>query len=630
MPSVNAAIQDATIAHQVDLLRVEAGLKRDILALMQELSGDLSATLAKAGDWEGDNIPRKLKRLDGLKKQTDGLIDDLYWNLETETVTEMKDAGKYAAEWVPQTINTAVGVNIAEVKLTTEVLNNLVKNTLVDGAPSRDWWAKQASDLKLDFMREMRMGILQGESLGDLTRRIRGRRENGYADGLLPPLVDEATGRVIRATQRPATRNAQALALTSVQQVMADARMEAYRQNADILSGVQQLSTLDSRTSPTCRGYDHAARTLDGGPIKGYKLLPPGGPPWHWRCRSVLMPIVKGYDDLKGKAKSKIPSGTRASMDGQVPDSLDYETWLKSKPEAFQREVLGPARYQLWKDGKASLYDMVDQQGRAVRVRELAPPAAPPEPPKPKFQAQKDLAAAAKYAVDQNLADKASYKGAHIDVANAWNKSIFEHLQEFPELRPNFKFIGTTQEAQRHYVDEYIKRWRPLWESSDGSISDSRLEALTKQARRAAGKTPGQVWAYAYRDEYRQGIAVNSKWAGEPAKLNQSLDRNVRTGYHPPGCDTVKSIVDHEIAHQLDNLLGISNNTKLAAIKAKYLANGEKIESLVSVYATKNDHELIAEAWAEYRNNPTPRKMASDIARLILDEYSLLTGGPNP
>jgi len=380
MTTVNTKIADAAVKHQVDLMRVEAGLQRDILELLETLSGDLVATLAKAGDWDGDPVPRKLKRLQGLKGQTDALIDDLYQKLETETVTEMQDGARYAAEWVPATVNTAIGVNIADITLTPELLNNLVKNTLVEGAPSSAWWSRQTEALKMDFMREMRLGILQGENLSDLTRRIRGRKEHGYADGLLPP----PTGASSKAIGK-ATKAAQGLALTSVQQVMADARMEAYRQNADIIKGVQQLSTLDGRTSPTCRGYDHAARALDGSPLPGLKPLPAGGPPWHWRCRSVLVPITKSWAELGVETQNlaslqKIPPGTRASMDGQVSAAMDYETWLRSKPEAFQREVLGPGRYDLWKNGvvgangrsPVSLADMVDQKGRPVRVRELA------------------------------------------------------------------------------------------------------------------------------------------------------------------------------------------------------------------------------------------------------------------
>ena len=381
MTSVNSKIADASVHHQVDLLRIEAGLERDVLKLMQGLSGDLSALLAKKGAWAGDDIPGDMKRIQKLQKQSDAIIDDLYGKLNSETTSEMKDAARYAAEWVPSAINTAIGANIADVTLTTELLNSVVKNTLVEGAPSAAWWAKQSGDLKLNFMREMRTGILQGENLSDLTRRIRGRRENGYADGLLPPGKDATTGRTIRATMRPATRNAQALAITSVQQVMGDARMEAYRQNSDLIKGVQQISTLDGRTSPVCRAYDHAAWDLEGNPLPGFPdLLFNGGPPRHFRCRSVLVPICKSWEELGAKGVKDFPPGSRASMDGQVADHIDYETWLKGKPEAFQREVLGPSRYDLWQNGKVNLRDMVDQRGRPVRVKELADGYVPDTP----------------------------------------------------------------------------------------------------------------------------------------------------------------------------------------------------------------------------------------------------------
>ena len=380
MTTINTKIADAAIQHQVDLLRVEAGLRRDVLALMETLSGDLAGMLAKAGAWDGETIPRKLKRLQGLKGQADGLIGDLYGKLEAETTTEMRDGAKYAAEWVPATINAAVGANVAGITLTTEVVTNLVKNTLVEGAPSAQWWGRQSETLKMDFMREMRMGILQGENLSDLTRRIRGRQEHGYADGLLPPKKDEF-GKVTRQASTKATRSAEGLALTSVQQVMADSRMEAYRQNNDLIKGVQQLSTLDGRTSLVCRTYDHAAWDLEGKPLPGFPdLLFNGGPPRHWRCRSVCLPILRSWEELGAKGVKEFPPGTRASMDGQVADTLDYSTWLKSKPEAFQREVLGKGRYELWREGKAELKDMVDQRGRPVRVRELASGYVPDTP----------------------------------------------------------------------------------------------------------------------------------------------------------------------------------------------------------------------------------------------------------
>jgi len=58
-------------------------------------------------------------------------------------------------------------------------------------------------------------------------------------------------------------------------------------------------------------------------------------------------------------------------MDGAVPDVLDYESWLKTKPEAFQLEVLGPAKHALWTRGELSFNDLVDQSGNPRTVADL-------------------------------------------------------------------------------------------------------------------------------------------------------------------------------------------------------------------------------------------------------------------
>jgi len=60
------------------------------------------------------------------------------------------------------------------------------------------------------------------------------------------------------------------------------------------------------------------------------------------------------------------------------------------------------------------------------------------------------------------------------------------------------------------------------------------------------------------------GIAVNEKWGTDIDRFTKSLAENVKTQYHPMGCDTVKSLADHELGHQLDDLLLLSS--KIAII----------------------------------------------------------------
>ena len=88
------------------------------------------------------------------------------------------------------------------------------------------------------------------------------------------------------------------------------------------------------------------------------------------------------------------------------------------------------------------------------------------------------------------------------------------------------------------------------------------------------------------------------------------------TKFHPAGCDTIRSVLDHEIGHQLDNLLGIGN---LQDIQDLYTSRTlRELTDDLSEYAWNNKNknkfsEMIAEGWAEYCNNPNPREIAKKI-----------------
>jgi hypothetical protein len=71
------------------------------------------------------------------------------------------------------------------------------------------------------------------------------------------------------------------------------------------------------------------------------------------------------------KHLSKLPQGTRASMDGQVSKGLNYEDWLRSKPESFQKEALGVGKWKLWKKGKVGFTDLLDQSGNPLSLEQL-------------------------------------------------------------------------------------------------------------------------------------------------------------------------------------------------------------------------------------------------------------------
>ena len=104
----------------------------------------------------------------------------------------------------------------------------------------------------------------------------------------------------------------------------------------------------------------------------------------------------------------------------------------------------------------------------------------------------------------------------------------------------------------------------------------------------------------------------------------RNLKSDVERKFHPIGCDSVKAVLDHEIGHQLDKMLNLSN---LDSIKNIFNTKTFKeITNELSTYSWKNDNpnkygEFIAEAWSEYCNNPNPRPIAKEVGEIIEREY---------
>jgi len=77
-----------------------------------------------------------------------------------------------------------------------------------------------------------------------------------------------------------------------------------------------------------------------------------------------------GNSDL-AKKLDKIPAGTRASLDGQVPSTVTYNDWLKGRTDSEIKDVLGATRAKLFVDGKISLSDLINDNGRPLPIAEL-------------------------------------------------------------------------------------------------------------------------------------------------------------------------------------------------------------------------------------------------------------------
>lgn len=334
-------LADSAVTRQIRLQRYSAGLRNRVISLLEDTATDIIAKLSGAKELTTFSRDRLTKQLSDIRQ----LIDKYYQDIAGLTAVELQDLARIEGEWALKTINTAVGAEIVSAMPSEKVLGELAKDTLIMGAPSAEWWKRQSGDFQFRFVNEMRMGLAQGETNAQLVKRA-------------------------RSVEQISKRNAEALVRTSAQTVAAEARRATYKENDDVIKGIQQVSTLDGRTTDICIAHSGASWDLEGNPINGTTLPYNGGIPRHWGCRSTEIPITKTFREL-GLDIDEFPKGTRSSMDGQVAQDLSFDDFLKGKPKSFADDLLGLGRAELWRDGKITLQQLVGGDGNPLTLEQL-------------------------------------------------------------------------------------------------------------------------------------------------------------------------------------------------------------------------------------------------------------------
>lgn len=378
MASISDIFSDELTNHSIDLLRVEADIKKRVLGRLKLLEKSLIKDLSSIDPTSTDSEIRKANRLSKLLEQTQQSIKSAYRDMRDILDNDLLDVSEMEVDYTRGAFNKIFKAEVVTTAIPLSVLKNLNKSVLIEGAPSSEWWGRQAGTLQKSFSDEMSIGVMRGEGINDLVRRVRGRatgKRHLYEINGKRKMFVEFEGGLMDT----GTRQAAALVRTSVQNVANTSRLSVYEANSDIIKHIQALVSLDNATSDICKARSgNTWDLLTKKPIPPTKEKFPSNPPWHWNCRSTLIPVTKSFKELS-KDPSKIPKGfenlpesTQASMDGQVAGNLTYNDWLKKKPAKEQMEILGKSKYEIFKSGNLTLRDLVDQQsGRPLKVAEL-------------------------------------------------------------------------------------------------------------------------------------------------------------------------------------------------------------------------------------------------------------------
>jgi SPP1 gp7 family putative phage head morphogenesis protein len=345
-------------------------------------------------------------------------------------------------------------------------------------------------------------------------------------------------------------------------------------------------------------------------------------PPFHFNCRTTVRGIYDTAElDAYGGTEKVYALGTKVKPQkgfGGYP--LDKESYWRLTPEMADRarkygidgEIVAAAE-------KLGIKDYTLPGGDKQKIAKEADG----------FREAKTIAEANDFAKNVMGID-ADYSGCNVAVANEWNKGVYDALREFPELKEDLRFIGTVQarnkRAQQLLEDHFYRISRSIGFSEERSRHLAQGQARSYIRKEfAAGVSYAQSLPKGMKLDMLDsiaGITVNGKGS---TNFVESLKREVALKFHPKGCDTIKSLVDHELGHQLDEFLKISGDE---AIKKLYEGTTHSgITDGLSEYAWNNGsrkpiREFVAEGWAEYKNNPRPRPLAREIGEFILRRYA--------
>lgn len=351
-------IRDLAIRHGVYLERYT---KQEALELIKTLEAAYSDVLARIEKTDG---AWTRQRLNDILIDTRRILKEATGSVEAKLFDDLKLLAEYEAERAYKDFAGSIPIRFETTAPAPEQLWAAIRlNTATQGATLSELTKKWEANSTDRFIQTIRLGVSEGDTVDDLVRRVRGRvirRATKTSPGVYE-------GGAIQAT----TKGAQALVRTAVAHVNNQAREAVYQANEDIIKGYQWVSTLDASTCPVCGSYDGQVWGIDE---------PRPEAPSHVNCRCIVTVVLKSFREL-GLDIDEIPEGTRASMDGQVPEKLLYANWLKGQSKELQNQILGVERANMFRSG-TTLTGMVDH-GKTLTLAGLKAIESPGQPSGP-------------------------------------------------------------------------------------------------------------------------------------------------------------------------------------------------------------------------------------------------------
>ncbi len=220
-----------------------------------------------------------------------------------------------------------------------------------------------------------------------------------------------------------------------------------------------------------------------------------------------------------------------------------------------------------------------------------------------------------------NIAEEIYLGQADLWLAKSALGTVYKTLRDYPHLRKFLQYFGTLEGFKTHknqLINSAAAGFTAVMLMKDAA------EQVISGCENMFNNSNGYAAAYCLgaADTMSAGIILNDN-AIDKKNVLLNLAYGESTGHSPIGCRSIKSVIDHEIGHLFDFLLGISRSRAFDKFIGGYSV--PEIGKNLSQYSVMNGHknmqEIVAEAYAEYCNNPAPREIAKFVGELIDRKY---------
>ncbi len=363
--TVETFVVDAATRHSVFVQRFAGSETLKAQATLDRMRQGVVSRLAR------DPTDFQANRLTALLRDIESTIAAVMGELSEQTLETVEEfAVQEAAFTVDLTQKTTItGVALPSDSLLTQIvvrsgMSAPVGPTQITMQEALDQFAGKKAEEVINAIQD---AAVRGDTLETIVRDVRGitGRETVRTAATAQNKAIRDVEDLINTRQK---RQVEALTRTILNHTANQATKAVMIENEAILDGEEWVATLDGRTTFICAGRDG-------------RIFPPGQgpyPPAHWGCRSRRVPIVKEEFAVKGITGRRGAVGAKLDKDGnlvttrgQVRGDVNFGSWLKGQPAAFQDEYLGPARGKLFRQGGLEISAFRDETGRDFTLDQL-------------------------------------------------------------------------------------------------------------------------------------------------------------------------------------------------------------------------------------------------------------------